>query len=94
METVRQRLSQIIANRFQVDPETITDITSIGKDLRATSLDVVEVVMDVEDGFGITITDEEACGLRTVGDLVACVMAHFNGAPAPTVGALFPVEPR
>ncbi|MBV8185746.1 MAG: acyl carrier protein [Alphaproteobacteria bacterium] len=78
METVRQQLNQIIAKQFQVDPETITDTTSIDEDLRATSLDHVEVVMAVEDGFGITIFDDEASELRTVSDVLACVTAHLG----------------
>jgi acyl carrier protein len=94
METVRQRLNRIVADQFQVDPERITDTASIDNDLHATSLDRVEVVMAVEEDFGITIFDEEAVEFRTVGDLLACVMAHFNGAPTPTVGAFFPGEPR
>jgi acyl carrier protein len=81
METVRQRVNRIVADQFQVDAERLTDAASIHVDLCATSLDRIEVVMTLEDDFGIAISDEEVVELRTVGDLVACVTAHLRGAP-------------
>ena len=57
-ETVRDNL----AKQFEIDPETI--------DLGADSLDVVELIMSLEDSFGITINDDDAAKLSTVGAIV------------------------
>lgn len=65
-ETVRENL----AKQFEIDPETITAETSIVDDLGADSLDVVELIMSLEDSFGITINDDDAAKLSTVGAIV------------------------
>jgi acyl carrier protein len=96
METVRQRLNRIVADQFQVDPERITDSASIDGDLRATSLDRVEVIMALEDEFAITIFDEDVCELRTVRDLLICVTAHLNRqlpATSPTLPSSARLDP-
>ena len=89
METVRQRLNRIVADQFQIDPERIIDTASIDDDLRATSLDRVEVIMALEDEFAVTIFDEDACELRTVGDLLDCVTANLHRQPPATAPTLF-----
>lgn len=61
-ENVRDALAQ----QFEVDPETITMDTNLIDDLGADSLDVVELIMSLEDIFGISISDEEAAQLVTV----------------------------
>ena len=65
-ETVRDNL----AKQFEIDPETITAETNIVDDLGADSLDVVELIMSLEDSFGITINDDDAAKLSTVGAIV------------------------
>jgi acyl carrier protein len=65
-ENVRDALAQ----QFEVDPETITMDTSLIDDLGADSLDVVELIMSLEDLFGISITDEDAAQLDTVRKIV------------------------
>ena len=65
-ENVRDALAQ----QFEIDPETITMDTSLIDDLGADSLDVVELIMSLEDLFGISITDEDAAQLDTVRKIV------------------------
>ena len=65
-ENVRDALAQ----QFEVDPETITMDTSLVDDLGADSHDVVELIMSLEDLFGISITDEDAAQLDTVRKIV------------------------
>ena len=65
-ENVRDALAQ----QCEVDPETITMDTSLIDDLGADSLDVVELIMSLEDLFGISISDDDAAQLTTVRKIV------------------------
>ena len=65
-ETVRDAL----AKQFEIEPETITIDTNLVDDLGADSLDVVELIMSLEDIFGIAISDEDASQLFTVRRIV------------------------
>ena len=50
--------------------------TKVKEDLNADSLDVVELMMDLEENFGVTIEDEEAAKMSTIGDIVNYIEAH------------------
>lgn len=65
-ENVRDSLAQ----QFEIDPESITMDTNLIDDLGADSLDVVELIMSLEDAYGITISDDDASKLFTVGRIV------------------------
>ncbi len=65
-ENVRDTLAQ----QFEVDPASITMETNLIDDLGADSLDVVELIMSLEDTFGVSITDEDAAQLYTVQRIV------------------------
>jgi len=69
----------IIAEQLGVDDvESITMETSIIKDLEADSLDAVEIMMALEDEFGITIPDEDAEKFTNIGDIVRYVEAKIE----------------
>ena len=68
------KLQQLLAEEFGIEPEQITMETSFMDDLEADSLDLVEMMMALEDEFGIDpITEEEGAKLKTVGDVVDLV---------------------
>jgi acyl carrier protein len=66
-DTIEARVKEIIVNELGVDPEKVTPEALIVEDLGADSLDRVELVMALEEDFGVDISDEDAEELRTVG---------------------------
>ena len=74
--TTFEQVRDVIADKLGVDKAKITETASFVNDLGADSLDVVEFVMEIESRFGITIPDEEAGKLVTVGDAVKYIEAH------------------
>ena len=79
MVMVFEKLQEAIANQFGVDLDSITENTDIVSDLGADSLDVVEMMMSLEDEYGVTIEDDKISELRTVGDVVRCVESLIEG---------------
>ncbi|HEY8361584.1 MAG TPA: acyl carrier protein [Tissierellaceae bacterium] len=65
-----EKVREIIATQFNIDEEEITLDTSFRDTLNADSLDLVELVMALEDEFGLEIDDEDLENIRTVGDAV------------------------
>ena len=65
-----EKLKQALAAQFEIAPEKITMETNLIDDLGADSLDVVELIMNLEDEFGVSISDEEAVNLVTVQKIV------------------------
>ena len=65
-----EKVRDALASQFELDPETVTLETNLIDDLGADSLDVVELIMELEDEFGITISDEVAAELYTVQRIV------------------------
>ena len=76
MASVEEKVKQIIVEQLQVDEAEVTPSASFQEDLGADSLDLVEVVMDLEDQFGLKIPDEDARELTTVGKAIDYVIAH------------------
>ena len=59
----------LLAKQLRIDVNTIGPDTNIIEDLSADSLDIVEMLMAIEDKFGITVSDEEALSLKTIKDV-------------------------
>ncbi|WP_174613255.1 acyl carrier protein [Virgibacillus ihumii] len=70
MADVFDRVKNIIVDRLDADESKVTMEASFKDDLEADSLDVVELVMELEDEFDMEIADEEAEKINTVGDAV------------------------
>ncbi len=68
-----------LAEELEVDAAEIGDSTRFKEDLDADSLDLYELVMELEDRYGITVSEEQAARIKTVGDAVSFVLEH---APA------------
>ena len=69
-EDITQKVKQIIVNKLGVEESQITDTASFTNDLGADSLDTVELVMEFEKAFNLTIADEDAEKIGTVNDAV------------------------
>ena len=65
-----EQVRDALAQQFEVEPDSITMDTNLIDDLGADSLDVVELIMSLEDSFGVAISDEDAAQLYTVGKIV------------------------
>jgi acyl carrier protein len=76
-EEVQAKVIEIIAEQMQIPKEQITVQTHFVNDLGADSLDVVETVMELEEAFEISIPDEEAAKIQTVGDAIAYIKEHM-----------------
>lgn len=64
-----EKIKKIIVERFGIDEEKVTKELTFKEDLGADSLDVVELVMELEDVFGTEISDEDAEQINTVGNI-------------------------
>jgi acyl carrier protein len=73
---LRTRVVQVVAKQLGADATKITDATSFVEDLGADSLDIVELVMSLEEEFGVKIPDEDAEKIRTVGQLLNWLLLH------------------
>lgn len=76
MSDVLERVTNIIVDRLGVEQEKVTQDASFKEDLNADSLDVVELIMELEDEFNIEISDEDAEKISTVGDVLNYIQSH------------------
>ena len=72
------KVKEIIAKELEVDVKQLTTEAKFIEDLGADSLDIVELVMALEEEFGIDIPDEDADKLKTVGDAMNYLKSHSN----------------
>jgi acyl carrier protein len=78
-EDIFALISAHLADELEVDPARINDQTRFKEDLEADSLDLYTLVQELEDSYGVKMSDEEAARILTVGQAVDFVLAH---APA------------
>ena len=74
--TIEQRVRKVILESLDVKEEEVTNQASFVEDLRADSLDTVELVMALEEEFDMEIPDEEAEKIKTVQDSIDHIDAH------------------
>jgi acyl carrier protein len=78
-EEVTAKVREHLATELEIDPAKIEAGTRFKEDLDADSLDLYELLMELEDGYGIRVSEERAARIETVGDAVEVVVEH---APA------------
>ena len=71
-----EKIRALLAEQLDIDPAKITMESDIMSDFEADSLDIVDMVMTLEDEFGIEVPDDAIENLRTVGDVVEFVDSH------------------
>ena len=75
---IEEKVVQIVSEQMSVDKGEIARGTSFVNDLNADSLDTVELVMELEDEFDLTIPDDDAEKLKTVGEAIEYIQKHLN----------------
>ncbi len=75
-KSVGQKVMDIIVEQLKVSPEEVTPEASFIEDLGADSLDLVELIMAMEEEFGLEISDEDAEKIQTVQDAITYITEH------------------
>jgi len=73
MSDIAERVKSIIVDKLSVEESEVTNDASFTNDLGADSLDTVELIMEFEKEFGVTIPDDRAEKISTVGDAIAYI---------------------
>ena len=76
MSEISEKVKAIIVEKLGVNETEVTPEATFAQDLGADSLDTVELIMEFEKEFGITIPDDKAEGIKTVGDAIAYIEAN------------------
>ncbi len=78
MSEVSSKVVEIIVDKLNVDAAEVVPTANFSNDLGADSLDTVELIMEFENSFSITIPDEDAEKITTVGDAVSYIEAKLK----------------
>jgi acyl carrier protein len=78
MSNIEQRVKRIVAEQLEVDENEIKNTSSFVDDLKADSLDTVELVMALEEEFNAEIPDEDAEKIATVQDAIDFITKHMD----------------
>ena len=78
MPSVEERVIEIVSSQMGVEKDTVTKDTTFVNDLGADSLDTVELVMEIEEEFDITIPDDEAEKIQSVGQAVGYIEEQLS----------------
>lgn len=78
MSDIEAKVKEIICDKLSVDEAEVTNEASFANDLGADSLDTVELIMEFEKEFGITIPDDKSEKISTVGDAIAYIEGEVN----------------
>jgi acyl carrier protein len=78
MSNIAERVKSIIVKKLGVELSEVTESASFTNDLGADSLDTVEMIMDFEKEFGITIPDDQAENIATVGQAIAYIQSKVS----------------
>ena len=73
---VFETVKKMIAKQLKVDEASITADSRLVEDLKADSANVMVMIMDLEDNYGIIVEDDQIMNLKTVGDVVKYIEAH------------------
>ena len=71
-----ETIKNMIAEQLKVDPAEIKPESRLIEDLRADSANIMVMIMDLEDQFGITVEDDQIMKMKTVGDVVDYIESH------------------
>ena len=75
-EEILEKVKSVVVDQLNVEDDEVVDDASFIDDLGADSLGIVELVMALEEEFGVSIPDEDAEGIKTVGDAVTYIQAN------------------
>ncbi len=72
-----EKIKEIIVDKLNIDDDSFIDLdTDLIEDLNADSLDAVEIIMDIEDEFDITVDEDDVENIRTIADIINYIEEH------------------
>lgn len=77
-QELTDKIINLVAERFELDPATLNGQTNLTVDIDADSIDFVELLLEMEDEFDAEISDENAEKLHTIDNIVDFILAHQN----------------